>query len=76
MIDPERKGLSISAQCKLLKKSRSWYYYSEQFDPLKAQHVEREKRMIRKLWEKYRFFGYRQVYLHLDRSGYDTSLKR
>ena len=76
MIEPKRKNLSITQQCKLLGKHRSWYYYQEQCDPLKVHHDEKEKRKIRKLWEKYIFFGYRQVYLHLDKSGYDTTPKR
>lgn len=77
MIEPDRKDISISRQCSLLGKSRSWYYYKEQHDPIQLLRDNREKMKIRKLWEKFPFYGYRQIYLHLDKNtGHNTTLKR
>ncbi len=77
MIEPERKDLSISRQCRLLGKSRSWFYYEEQHDPKQVYWDNLEKKKIRKLWEKHIFYGYRQIYSHLDKNlGHETSPKR
>lgn len=68
--------LSISKQCRLLGKSRSWYYYQEQVDPIRAFLDEKEKKIIRKIWKDNIFFGYRQIFHTLRRSGHETSPKR
>lgn len=77
MIEPDRKDLSISEQCKLLGKSRSWFYYQEQKNPAREYRDNIEKKKIRDLWKEHIFYGYRQIYFHLDKNhGLETSPKR
>ena len=77
MIDPGIKKLSISEQCDLLGKSRSWFYYQEHRDPVREYQDNIEKRKIKKLWKQHIFYGYRQIYNHLDKNmGHETSPKR
>ncbi|QEN06806.1 hypothetical protein EXM22_01915 [Oceanispirochaeta crateris] len=51
MVEPDRDDVSISRQCHLLGKSRSWYYYQEQKNPVLEYRDNIEKRKIKKLWE-------------------------
>ncbi len=77
MINPDSKNLSITEQCLLLGKSRSWFYYKEQRDPIREYQDNLEKRKIKKLWKQYIFYGYRQISNHLDKNmGCETSPKR
>ena len=76
MVDPDSKKLSISEQCDLLGKSRSWFYCQEQKDPVQAYQDNLEKRKIKKLWKQHIFYGYRQIYNHLDKNmSHETSPK-
>jgi putative transposase len=76
MIDTDSKELSITEQCDLLGKSRSWFYYQKQKDPIQEYQDNLEKK-IKKLWKQHVFYGYRQIYNHLDKNmGNETSPKR
>jgi len=76
MIEPQSKELSISVQCKLMGKSRNWYYYEERIDSHREHRDNLEKVRIKKIWKKHIFFGYRQIYHQLDDKGFITSPKR
>jgi hypothetical protein len=60
----ERKDiLSITRQCELIDKSRSWYYTISSKDINKIAIENKEKVIISEILNKYPHYGYRKVSL-------------
>lgn len=76
MIEVDHKELSISQQCELLEKSRSWYYYKKKINLEKDKRDFKEKEKIRAIWNEHIDFGYRQVAYTLLEKKVKTSFKR
>lgn len=73
MIDSIHKKLSISRQCKLLRISKSTYYYC----PVEMSSQELEiMRIIDEQYLKTPCYGSRSFYYHLRRLGYKINRKR
>lgn len=66
MIAPNRPGLSLSQQCRLLSISRSSFYYAPKGESAENLSVMRR---IDELYVKYPFYGSRQMARHLLREG-------
>jgi putative transposase len=66
MIAPERPGLSLSRQCRLLSISRSSFYYAPKGES--AENLALMRR-IDELFLKYPFYGSRQMARQLRREG-------
>ena len=66
MIAPERPGLSLSRQCRLLSISRSSFYYAPKGES--AENLALMRR-IDELFLKYPFYGSRQMVRQLRREG-------
>jgi len=64
MIAPERPGLSLSRQCRLLAISRSSFYYAPAGESPETLALMRR---IDELYLQYPFYGSRQMVLHLER---------
>ena len=73
MIEPEHRKLSIRKQCKLLKVSRTAYYYAPK--PEDRKDIE-EKIRLKELFLQIPFYGYRKMFNELKSEGYTTSPKR
>ena len=73
MIEPEHRKLSIRKQCKLLKVSRTAYYYAPK--PEDRKDIE-EKIRLKELFLQIPFYGYRKMFKELKSEGYTTSPKR
>jgi putative transposase len=73
MIDPANRNLSIVRQCRLLKVSRSgWYYKPKEESPLNLSLM----RVIDEQFLATPYYGSRQMTRHLRRIGYRVSRKR
>lgn len=73
MIDPANRNLSIVRQCRLLKVSRSgWYYEPKEESPFNLSLM----RMIDEQFLATPYYGSRQMTRQLRRSGYRLSRKR
>jgi putative transposase len=73
MIDPANRNLSIVRQCRLLKVSRSgWYYKPKEESPFNLSLM----RMIDEQFLATPYYGSRQMTRQLRRSGYRISRKR
>jgi putative transposase len=73
MIDPANRNLSIVRQCRLLKVSRSgWYYKPKEESPFNLSLM----RMIDEQFLATPYYGSRQMMRQLRRSGYRVSRKR
>jgi putative transposase len=73
MIDPANKNLSIVCQCRLLKLSRSgWYYKPKEESSFNLSLM----RMIDEQFLATPYYGSRQMARRLRRSGYQVSRKR
>jgi putative transposase len=66
MISPERRGLSLSRQCRLLSISRSAFYYRPRGESPENLALMRR---IDELFLRYPFFGSRQMVRQLRRDG-------
>jgi putative transposase len=66
MIVPERPGLSLSRQCRLLAISRSSFYYTPTEESPENLALMRQ---IDELYLRYPFYGSRQMTRHLGRDG-------
>lgn len=64
-------------QCKLLGRSRSWYYYRPLRDPDRLEREGHDMRIIEELSEELPFYGYRKIALEAqERYGSQLSFKR
>lgn len=73
MIDPANRNLSIVRQCRLLKVSRSgWYYKPKEESPFNLSLM----RVIDEQFLATPYYGSRQMTRQLRRSGYRVSRKR
>jgi putative transposase len=73
MIDPANRNLSIVRQCRLLKVSRSgWYYKPKEANPFNLSLM----RMIDEQFLATPYYGSRQMTRQLRRVGYRVSRKR
>ena len=66
MIAPDRPGLSLSRQCRLVSISRSSFYYAPKGESAEALALMRR---IDELFLKYPFYGSRQMVRQLRREG-------
>jgi len=66
MIAPDRPGLSLSRQCRILSIGRSSFYYAPKGESPEALALMRR---IDELFLKYPFYGSRQMARHLRREG-------
>jgi putative transposase len=66
MIAPDRPGLSLSRQCRILSIGRSSFYYAPKGE---SPEVLALMRRIDELFLKYPFYGSRQMARHLRREG-------
>ncbi len=72
-IDPDNKRLSITRQCKLLRISRSTWYYKE------IGETELNLKLMKLIDEQFLeapYYGARQMARHLRRKGYWVNRKR
>ena len=77
LLERENLQISISRQCELLGKSRSWYYYKPHKDPRHTEKDTFDKKIIGHVSELIPFYGYRKVALEVhDRFGMSLSRKR
>lgn len=77
MIEPKHGKLSITRQCALLDKSRSWYYYHPHRDPTKAAEDQYHTELIRQASNAIPFYGYRKIALEVtERFGVPLSFKQ
>ena len=77
MIDRDDDRFSISQQCRLFGKSRSWYYYGPGKDPKREAKDEFDKDLVNSLSDEIPFYGYRKIALEAEaRYGVDLSFKR
>lgn len=73
MVDPANRNLSIVRQCRLLKISRSgWYYHPKEENPFNLSLM----RVIDEQFLATPYYGSRQMTRHLRRLGYRVSRKR
>lgn len=73
MIDPANRNLSVVRQCRLLKVSRSgWYYKPKEESPFNLSLM----RVIDEQFLATPYYGSRQMMRHLRRVGYRVSRKR
>ncbi len=73
MVDPANRNLSIVRQCRLLKISRSgWYYNPKEENPFNLSLM----RVIDEQFLATPYYGSRQMTRHLRRLGYRVSRKR
>lgn len=73
MIDPANRNLSIVRQCRLLKVSRSgWYYEPKEESPFNLSLM----RIIDEQFLATPYYGSRQMMRQLRRAGYQVSRKR
>lgn len=73
MIDPANRSLSIVRQCRLLKISRSgWYYNPKEENPFNLSLMQ----MIDEQFLATPYYGSRQMMRQLRRAGYQVSRKR
>jgi putative transposase len=75
MIDHDIE-LSISRQCELLGKSRSWYYYKGSIDNIRIKRDNKDKVIISEILDKYPQYGYRKVSLESKDMGLYIKEKR
>jgi len=75
MIDNDHCSLSIEDQCKLLGKSRSWYYFYPKNDPTKIKLENSYRRLILEILHDRPFYGYRKVSLETKVRGLFISAK-
>lgn len=68
--------LSISRQCKILGKSRSWYYYNAGMNNIRIKRDNKDKVIIREILYKYPQYGYRKVSLESKERGLYIKEKR
>ena len=68
--------LSISRQCELIGKSRSWYYYKSSIDNIKIKRDNKDKIIITEILNKYPQYGYRKVSLESKEKGLYIKEKR
>jgi len=73
MVDPKHPELSIARQCKLLKISRSTYYYEPKGE---SELNLKLMRLIDEQFLETPFYGSRQKRRHLRRQGYNVGRKR
>jgi putative transposase len=73
MIAPDRPGLSLSRQCRLVSISRSSFYYAQRGES--AQNLALMRR-IDELFLKYPFYGSRQMVRQLRREGISAGRHR
>ncbi len=73
MIEPEGNKLSLRRQCELLAVNRSTLYY--QGKPPSIDDVELLN-MIRDIWVRYPFYGYRRITKELRAGGTQVNRKR
>ena len=66
MVAPDRPGLSLSRQCRLLSVSRSSFYYAPKGESPENLALMRR---IDELFLKYPFYGSRQMARQLSREG-------
>ena len=77
MIERDHESLSIDRQCRLLGKSRSWYYYKPYKSAERVEADERDKERILEVKEDIPFYGYRKVALEIaERYGVPMTDKR
>ena len=77
LIEQDNDEISISRQCELLGKSRSWYYYKPYKDPCRTAQDDFYKEIIGYVSELIPFYGYRKVSFEVqDRFGVSISWKR
>ncbi len=76
MVEPEKIQLSISKQCELLGKSRSWHYYQNYRNPEKVRKNLKDKALILDVYRDYPFYGYRKITLELNDRGIRITRKR
>lgn len=73
MIEPDHRKLSIRRQCKLLKVSRTAFYY----DPKPEARIDIEEKIrLKELFIQIPFYGYRKMAKELISEGFKTSPKR
>jgi putative transposase len=73
MVDPKHPRLSITQQCKLLRISRSTFYYDRKGEnPLNLKLM----RLIDEQFLETPYYGSRQMARHLRREGYNIGRKR
>jgi putative transposase len=73
MVDPKHQDLSIAQQCKLLRISRSTFYYDcKGENPLNLKLM----RLIDEQFLETPYYGSRQMARHLRREGYNIGRKR
>ena len=68
--------LSISRQCKILGKSRSWYYYNAGMNNIRIKRDNKDKVIITEILYKYPQYGYRKVSLESKERGLYIKEKR
>jgi len=73
MIAPDRPGLSLSRQCRLVSISRSSFYYAPKGESAEALALMRR---IDELFLKYPFYGSRQMVRQLRREGISAGRHR
>ena len=73
MISGEYKQLSIRRQCELLSVNRSSVYYRDKAPPVEDAEL---LNLIRDVWERYPFYGYRRITKQLKASGTKVNKKR
>ncbi len=76
MVFLKKEQLPITKQCKLLGKSRSWYYYRNYKNPEKAEKDLQDKALILDVYKDYPFYGYRKITLELNDRGIRITRKR
>ena len=68
--------LSISGQCKILGKSRSWYYNNAVMNNIRIKRDNKDKAIITEILYKYPQYGYRKVSLESKERGLYIKEKR
>jgi putative transposase len=69
-------SLSIEAQCQLLGKTRSWYYYTPTLDEQRLATDNLHLEAIAEIHQAYPFYGYRKIEQELQRQGWTVGAKR
>jgi putative transposase len=75
MIEVEHE-ISIEAQCELLGKTRSWYYYTPTLDESRLAADNLHLEAIEEIHQAYPFYGYRKIEQELQRRGWVVGEKR